>query len=150
MQRLPSPDQTRRSDIAAHPIILADGNAWGFARPSLRLIPVVVTESDGFGLVRETIRIRTDYGYSLDMQCLLDDLTHALGDDTSECRPEAFFALAAALLCRAHSIDLSTATSLLAVNVADLPRIAHEIITVALGGILYSSDRPDEGLHGPG
>src|SRR5258708_2206737 len=124
MQNLPSPEQTRHTEVPAQPIRLSDGNDWGFALPSLKLIPVVANESDGLGRQREIIKLQTTYGYPLDVQRLWDNLQQALEVGTPALQHEAFFRLAVSLLRRAHNLDPSTAAALLAVDVTDLPRLA--------------------------
>ena len=41
-----TPDSTRREEIPARPVRLADGADWGFSRPTVRLFPEVVTGID--------------------------------------------------------------------------------------------------------
>jgi hypothetical protein len=144
MQDLPSPEQTRHTDIPAQPIRLSDGNEWGFALPSLKLIPVVINESDDLGRQRETIKLQMAYGYPLDVRRLWDDLQHALEGGPPARQHEAFFMLAVSLLRRAHSLDLSTAAALLAVDVTDLPRLARAIMATAVGQELLIDGPPHD------
>ena len=134
MNDRPTPEHTRRPGVPADPINLADGQSWGFARPTTRLMPVVVVGEDAFGRAEERLTVEMTYGYPLEIQRLLDTLNSALEDGTEELQYEAFFALAAALLLRTHHIDLSSAAALLAVDIADLRRLADEVLVVALGG----------------
>ena len=50
------PERTLREGIDFTAIRLSDGRSWGFARPSLRLIPEVVAGIDALGRATETIR----------------------------------------------------------------------------------------------
>jgi hypothetical protein len=134
MSEFPKPEQTRRPGIPTVPIILADGRAWGFARPTLRLMPIVAPRKDDLGRHTETITVRATSGYPLEIERLLDALRSALGGGSEVTQYEAFFRLAAALLRRAHDIDLTTAAALLAVDAAELPRIVAEVLAVAFGG----------------
>ncbi len=140
----PTPDQTRRPGIPAHPIRLADGNAWGFAQPSLRLVPSVIADVDSLGRLRESIGVKTVYGYPLEIHRHGEALRIALEEDPITRQHQAFFTLAAALLRRAHDIDLSASTALLDVDASEFLRLADEVISVMLGERLSGSPKTGE------
>ena len=127
----PTPEGTRRVDVPAHPIILADGRAWGFARPSTRLKPTVVAGHDRAGRPAESVAVRVVVDYPLEVRRRLDAVRSALAGSDDD-RVEAIFELAAALLRRAHDVDPTTAAALLDLG-DDLPRFASELLAVAFG-----------------
>ena len=127
-----TPERTLRAGIAFTPIRLSDGRSWGFARPSLRLVPEVVAGIDALGRKTETIRARVEYGYSLEIQTLLDRLRGACLSGPVSQQYDDFFAFAEALLRRVHDIDGSMAATLLTVDQDDLPGLIREVLTTAL------------------
>ncbi len=145
MDKLPNPEQTRREDVTSRPVRLADGHDWGFARPSRRLIPTVVEGMDLLGRRTETIAVRPGFGHPLEIQRLLDGFRASCDEGPTAEQYEAFFALAVALLCRAHEIDRSTACALLTVEGAELPRLIAEVLAVAFETPHETSLRPEEG-----
>jgi hypothetical protein len=145
MDNLPDPEQTGREDVASRPVRLADGRDWGFARPSRRLIPSVVEGVDVLGRRTESIAVRPGFGYPLEIQRLVDGFRASCDEGSTAERYRAFFALAIALLCRAHEIDRSTACVLLTVDDAELPRVIAEVLAVAFETPPETSLRPEEG-----
>ena len=133
---LPTPEETRFDGVSCHPIRLADGNTWGFANPTIRLRPKVICGVDRLGRPAETIAVAMEFGYSLEIQRLAEAMWTASENDPPAKQYESFFALASALLRRAHDIDLSTACFLLAVSDQELPQLISEVVTVATGGRL--------------
>ena len=65
-----TPDLSRREGVSARLIRLADGNDWGFSRPTIRLIPKVITELDRLGRPVERITVEIAFGYPLGVQQL--------------------------------------------------------------------------------
>jgi hypothetical protein len=139
MDNLPPPEATRRLGVSTHLIRLSDGRLWGFALPTIRLVPLVVRQVDTLGRPYEKITLGTSYGYPIEIDRLWDTAKRAMEQGPTERRLETFFALAAALLRRAHEIDLAVAATLLAVSIDDLPRIVAAVINVVLG-----QDCPEE------
>jgi hypothetical protein len=127
------PNRTRCEGIEAHFIRLADGNSWGLALPSTRLRPEVIEGVDNLGRPSRTIRLVSEFGYPLQIRRLINDLRAACDQGTPEWQYEALFRLAAALICRAHDIDLDLAASLLELGIDDLPRFVDSVLSVASG-----------------
>ena len=139
----PTPEGTRRADVPARPIVLADGRAWGFARPSARLKPAITAGTDRAGRPAESVAVRVVVEYPLEVRRRLDAVRSALaGSDAG--RIEAIFELAAALLRRAHDVDPATAAALLDLG-DDLPRFATELLAVASGPPGQSPSSPEGG-----
>jgi hypothetical protein len=141
MQSTLFPSQSRRAEVTAVPIILADGNAWSFAEPSLTLFPIIVIETDDFGRHIQTVKAQAAYGYPPDIQSLCEEIARSLTTDAPEYHSDAFIALASALLRRAHAVDQSTAVALLAVDLTELPRLVQEVMNVAFGARLVSNSQ---------
>ena len=133
MDILASPDRTRRAGVEVCPILLADGNRWGFALPSPRLRPEVVEGVDGLGRPSWTIRLVSEFGYPLEIRRLIDDLRTVCDQGDPDRQFESLIRLAAALVCRAHDIDLSVAASLLEMGVDDLPGFVEAVLSVVSG-----------------
>jgi hypothetical protein len=130
------PDRTRREGVEACSILLADGNRWGFALPSPRLRPEVIEGVDALGRPSRTIRLISEFGYPLEIRRLIDDLRSACDQDEPERQFEALIRLAAALVCRAHDVDLRVAASLLEIGVGDLPGFVEVLLSVVSGECL--------------
>jgi hypothetical protein len=128
-----SPNRSRREGVEAFSITLADGNPWGFALPSPRLRPDVIEGVDGLGRPSKTIRLVSEFGYPLEIRRLIDDLRFACDQGEPERQFEALILLAAALICRAHDIDLWVAASLLEMGVDDLPGFVETVLSVVSG-----------------
>jgi hypothetical protein len=124
------PDLSRREGVSARLIRLADGNDWGFSRPTVRLIPKVITELDRLGRPVERITVEIAFGYPLDVQRLIDGVRSACECGSVSQQYEAFFSMATAILLRVHEISRATACELLAVSEHDLPRLVQEIMAV--------------------
>ena len=145
MQPLPSPERTRRDDVPAHPIVLADGRAWWFARPSTLLKPAFASGLDRVGRPGESVAVLVVVEYPLEIRRRLDAVRAALtGSDADSL--ETLFELAAALLRRAHDVDPATAAALLDLG-DDLPRFALELLAVAAGEPRPSPDLPEGNTH---
>jgi len=131
MKPSPTPAGTRRVDIPVHPIVLADGRAWGFARPSTRLKPAIVVGLDHAGRHAESVAVQVADEYPLEVRRRLDAVRSAFAGSDAD-RAEALFELAAVLLRRAHDVDPGTAAKLLDLG-AELPRFALELLAVVSG-----------------
>jgi hypothetical protein len=132
----PNPNQTRREGVAGFSITLADGNSWRLAMPSTRLRPKVIKGVDSLGRPTETIQVETEFGYPLEIRRLIDDLRAACEIETAERQYESLIRLAAALICRAHEIELGEAVSLLELELDDLPRLVEAVLSVVTGECL--------------
>ena len=130
MDALISPDRTRREGVGAFSITLADGNQWGLALPSPRLRPVVIDGVDALGRPTSSIRLVSEYGYPLEIRRLIDDLRSACDREEAVRQYESLIRLAAALIRRAHDIDLAAAVSLLEMGVDQLPEVVEAILSV--------------------
>ena len=125
-----TPDSTRREDVPARPVRLADGADWGFSRPTVRLFPEVVAEVDRLGRPVERVTVGIGFGYPPETQRLIDEVRGACESGTIREQYEAFFSMAAHLLQRAHEISLPTATDLLTISADDLPRLVRDVMAV--------------------
>ena len=101
--------------------------------PSPRLRLVVVGGVDTLGRPDETIQVASEFGYPLEIRRLVDDLRSACEQPAAERQYEALIRLAAALLLRAHDIDLMEAASLLEMGVDELPRLVEAVLSVVTG-----------------
>lgn len=146
MSKIPKPEDTRRPDVPIHEVTLADGRKWGLARPSIRLRPMIVAGEDADGRPTETIAVRTTVAYPLEIQRLMETMRIALAAGLDVDQYEALFNLAAALLRRAHDIDLATTAALLSVDIEHLAQFAREVIAIAFGPPPATADR-EEGGH---
>ena len=142
MDDRPTPDRTRREGIATFPITLADGNDWGLSLPSPRLRPLVVGGVDSLGRPTETIRVVTEFGYPVEIRRLVDDLRSACEQPAADRQYEALIRLTAALIRRAHDIDLTEAASLLELGVDDLPHLVEAVLSVVTGECLEDPVSP--------
>ena len=133
MSERPTPDSTRRDGVAARPIRLADGSDWGFASPTVLLIPRPETRYDGFGRPVDRVVVELGFGYPLAIRRLLGDVRTACEQGPISSQYEAFMALAISLLRRAHDVSLTTACELLTVPDDQLPRLAGEVMEVVSG-----------------
>ena len=93
-----TPESTRRYDVPARQIRLADGNCWGFVTPTVRLTPRVDSQIDVLGRKTEKVVVELQFGYGPKVQELLDRMREYLNADSRLCQYEAFFSLAVALL----------------------------------------------------
>ena len=125
-----TPDTTRRPGIPCRPIVLADGAEWCFLRPSIRLCPRVVVETDSMGGRVERVAVDVNYGYSMLIESLIGDLNEACDHSGIVEQYDAFFALAAELLLQVHDISLQTVCGLLAVGEENLFHLVSEVISV--------------------
>ena len=142
MDGLISPDRTRREGVGAFSITLADGNQWGLALPSPRLRPVVIDGVDSLGHPTSSIRLVSEYGYPLEIRRLIDDLRSACDREEAVRQYESLIQLAAALIRRAHDIDLAAAVSLLEVGVDELPGVVEAILSVVTRHCLVDAESP--------
>ncbi len=133
MDDRPTPDRTRREGVEAFPIILADGNAWGLSLPSPRLRPRVLRGLDALGRPTEAICVSAEFGHPIAIRRLVDGLRSACEAGGADRQYEALILLAAALIRRAHDIDLEFAASLLELGVDELPRLVEAVLGVATG-----------------
>jgi hypothetical protein len=124
--------------------VLADGNSWGFALPTVRYSPAVAVSPDAFGRPVERVTVEVGFGYPLEIQRLIDKFRTASELGTAAEQYAAFFALGAALLRRAYDLDLTTACELLEVSDADLPHV----VNAALEAISGSGRTPSEVTRG--
>ncbi|GAC1463661.1 MAG: hypothetical protein NVSMB9_01370 [Isosphaeraceae bacterium] len=125
-----TPEASRRVDTPARPVRLADGCEWGFSRPTVRLVPTVVTHRDPLGRPIDRVEVGIGFGYPLEVQNLVQTLRTARNEGTVSQQYEAFFSLAVCLLRRAHDLDLVAACELLSVTKDELPRLVQEIMAV--------------------
>jgi hypothetical protein len=130
MSQRPAPEATRLPDVPTRPLRLADGNTWGFALPSRRLIPFVVRTTNSLGQTTDSVSARVESGYPLEIRRLWDDLRSAHETGCPAPHYEAFLALAVSLLRRAHDISPSEARELLSVADEEWPRLVDEILTI--------------------
>jgi hypothetical protein len=142
MDERPTPDPTRRQGVRALSITLADGNEWGLALPSTRLRPRVERGLDALGRPIESIRVAAEFGHPVEIRRLVAALRSACQGDQERRRYEALIHLAVALIRRAHEIDLTTAVSLLELDVEDLPRLIEAVLSAVTG-------KCSEGLESP-
>src|SRR4051794_24212264 len=133
MDERPNPNRTRREGVDGFSIILADGNIWRLALPSPRLRPKVIKGVDSLGRPTQSIEVETEVGYPLEIRRLIGDLRSACELETAERQYETLIRLAAALICRAHEIDLGEAASLLELELDDLPRLVEAVLSVVTG-----------------
>lgn len=130
----PKPDRTRIEDIPVIEVMLADGNAWGFALPGPRLRPLVRHKSDPFGRHQVRIDLVKHIDYPIEIRRLCEQLVSACrDDDEARCR-NVFLGLAVALLRAAHDIEAEEAAPLLDPRRVDLGWIARMLIPAAFGG----------------
>ena len=124
-----NPIASRRPDVEARPVRLADGNAWGLSLPSRRFKPIF----NGIAKPDQPPEIEIVVEHSLDVRRRLDDLRDAIESGTEIDRFETFLGLASALLREGHEIDHQTAATLLDVAEDDFPRLILDVISVATG-----------------
>ncbi len=141
-----TPDSTRREGISARPIRLADGAAWGFSGPTVRLFPRVVREVDPLGRLVERIAVGVRFGFPPEAQTLVDALRAACERGTAREQYEAFFPLAACLLRRAHEISLQAACDLFSVSADELPRLVREVMAIVAEADRAAESTPSEVL----
>ncbi len=142
MDERPTPDSTRRGGVRALPIALADGQLWGLALPSPRLRPRVERGVDALGRPTEEVRVAAEFGHPIEIRLLVADLRAACDGDREDRRYQALVRLAAALIRRAHDVDLATAASLLELDVDDLPGLVEAVLSAATGEGLEGPDSP--------
>jgi hypothetical protein len=138
MDERPNPDRTRREGVRVLSVALADGNHWGLAMPSIRLSPRVIEGVDSLGRPRATIRVATKFGYPLEIRRLIDDLRFACDQEEAERQYETLIRLAAALILRAHEINLADALCLLELGVDELPSLVEAVLSVVTGECLQA------------
>jgi len=76
------------------------------------------------------VAVGVGFGYPPETQRLIDGVKSACGGGTVRAQYEAFFALAAWLLRRAHEISLPEACGLLSVAEDELPWLVREVMAV--------------------
>jgi hypothetical protein len=128
----PTPNATRREEVPARMIRLADGNYWGFARPTVRLTPMVATDLDRLGRKVEHVTVAIGFGYPPMIERLIDGVRSTCDRGSVSQQYETFFSLAAALLHRSHDLSREAACELLAVSEDELFRLVREVMAVAL------------------
>lgn len=138
-----TPEATRLGDVSAVPVVLSDGRAWGFARPSVRISPKVEVDRDEFGRPVERVIVQTSFGYPPEIAALIGRVERACQSGDVVGQYASFFELAASVLRRVHDIDLQTACELLDVPDEDLPRLVGAVMAVVTGG------KPSEGPVNP-
>jgi hypothetical protein len=143
----PTPESTRREGVPVRPIRLADGSDWGFLRPAVRLTPRVVSDLDKLGRPVERISVEVGFGYPPEVQALITALTDACEHGSPPRQYEAFFALAASLLRRAHDISLSATCELLSVSEDELPRLVREVVSICFDDKGDAGRGPTEGVN---
>ena len=74
MENRPTPERSRRPEIRAAPVTLADGLAWNLALPATRLRPSVVRGVDTLGRPTEAIHLATEFGYPAGIERAIDRL----------------------------------------------------------------------------
>lgn len=134
MSDRPTPDSSRREGVPARSIRLSDGADWGFLRPAVRLTPKVVRDHDRLGRPSERVSVAVEFGYPPEIQGLIDGLEEASESGSVDRQYEAFFALAVALLRRAHDLSASTACELLCVSRDELPGLVREVVSIISEG----------------
>lgn len=130
MDERPTPDRTRRREIRAVPLTLADGLAWGLALPATRLRPTVVWGVDSLGRPTEAIRLVAEYGYPAEIRRAIDRLRSECEAGDASGQREAILALGVALLRRAHDVGAAFAASLFETGPGAFPRLAEAIVEV--------------------
>jgi hypothetical protein len=134
MSQRPTPEATRRDGVPCRLIQLADGHQWGFALPSIRLRPRVMVGPDVLGRPTECICVDACHSQPPEVESLYHSVQAASENGSTEEQYTAFFTLAAALLRRAHEIDLDDACELLAVPCERLPDLVRAVMEVASSG----------------
>ena len=148
MEILTSPDRTRREGVEAFPVRLADGRAWGLALPSPRLRPEVVRGVDELGRPAPSIRLVSEFGYPLEIRRFIEGLRSSCEFGDQERQFEALICVAAALVRRAHEIDLTEAIALLELGVEDLPGFVEVVLAVVSGDLVHPDGSRKEGVDG--
>lgn len=126
----PTPETTRRAALPCRLIRLADGAEWCFLRPSARLIPRVLAETDSMGRRVERVAVDLKFGYPNSVESLINQLSDACENRSAVEQYEAFFSLASELVLQVHDVDLQTICGLLAVKEDELSDLVHEVISV--------------------
>ena len=139
------PDRTRRQGVEASSIVLADGNRWGFALPTPRLRPEIVEGVDCLGRPSQSIRLVSEYGYPLEIRRHTDLLRSACERGEPDRQFEALIRLAAALLCRAHVIEVAEAVTLLEIAEDELPAFVEAVLSIISGNCPGGSDSVRKG-----
>ena len=142
MNELMNPESSRRDGIAAFPIILADGQPWGFALASSRFKPEVVPGVDDLGRPVEIVRVVTEVGYPLAIRRQIDELRCSCESGEAQGQYEALIRLAMSLLRRAHDLEPRVAASLLEVGAEDLPDFVNALLSVVTGDCLETLGSP--------
>lgn len=118
----PTPDTTRIEGRDGHPITLADGRAWLFARPTLRLAPRF--DADG------TAAVDTVWGYPPHLRARLDRLALASRAEAGGVPLGPVFELAVALVRHCHDLTAAEACALFELGMADFDVLVTEITTL--------------------
>ena len=133
MSPTPDPESTRKPDVPAHPIRLADGREWGFAQPSLRVYPVVLDAPDDDG---RTVGMGSRIGYGMGIERRKRAVLDALSEDAEggPSLPYApIFALAIDLLREAHEIAPREVARLLEIEPEGFRDFAVGVLEIATG-----------------
>jgi hypothetical protein len=137
MTEIPIPDRTRRAGIPFDSVRLADGRLWGLARPTTRLVPIIVEDGSEAGRIALSISIHVAFGYPLEISRLVDALCIASRGDSAPAQYQAFCSLSIALLQRVHDIEKTTASELLSLDSDALPGLVRDILAIV-------SEKPPE------
>ncbi len=123
-----TPDTTRLGGVDALPVRLADGHDWGLARPTLRLKPAVVVETDPWGRSVDRVTVRAERSYPPAVQSLVKGLRAACESGSAGRRYQAFLALTDCLLRSAHDLSPEAARELLQLPQPELPRLVRQVV----------------------
>ena len=130
MSEFPDPKSTRREGIPFVSILLADGNTWGFARPTRRLVPVIIEDEERPGRSITRVAVRVGFGYSIDISRLVEAMRIACAGHSASRQYEAFCSLSIALLRRVHDIPWTTAHALLSISDNELPGLVQSVLEI--------------------
>lgn len=127
MSHRPLPESTRREDVPGRTVVLADGNAWVLAGPTVRYRLSVEATVDDLGRPGEREVLERAFGHPLEILAMFGRVVDlaASGSPSDQCN--AFTDLAVALLTRAHDIDPATARELLSVPDEGLPGLVRAV-----------------------
>jgi hypothetical protein len=133
MKTQSSPDQSRHEGVGGLEVILADGQAWTLALPTVRLRPRLRAGVDAFGRKAEIVEVATEFGHPVAIRQRIERLRESCSAEPASEQYDALFQLGVALLLRAHDLELETAASLFEVGIEELPRLIDAILAAALG-----------------
>lgn len=130
MAERPTPQSTRREGIPSQSIRLADGELWGFSKPTICLSPKVVKSLDVMGRAREKICVELGFGFPCAIERLIENLQASREHGSTKEQYEAFFELAVRLLRRCHDLSQEFACELLAVSEEELPFLVEMVMSL--------------------